>query len=246
MNNENLKGMKLEFDNCLFFQFSNILYNKEIIIVDMEMNGSRVIRNSEIIEFYGIKVKRGEIIDTFDFKCKHTKYGICEDLIENNILDLDDYESRNTIDFYIKDLVKFLDNSIIFLWGSSYDRFVLINMFRNFNLNKFTKKIKYIDFQHCLRLTNSDFFEEKWFSLNELFNSLFNFYSSKDNVNEDLWPFIKDVKINGHSAKDDVWKLIFLVLGYSVEIGKINWEEEIRNIRANLTFYRRNKNKQNK
>lgn len=241
MNNKNLIGKKLEFDNCSLFQFSNVLYDKEIIIVDMEMNGHRG-KKSEIIEFYGAKVKKGIVIDIFGFKCKHTKYEIHKELIEKKLIDLSDYDSRHTIDFYIDDLTKFLENSVIFLWGSFYDRFALINLYRNFKMKQFLKKIKYIDFQYCLKLTNPNLFGRKSCSLNELFNSLVKFYEEQNIINEDFPTFISDIKVDSHFAKDDVLKLIFLVLGYGVEITyggrNIDWIDEIRNIQADITFYR--------
>lgn len=247
MNNKNLIGKKLEFDNCSLFQFSNVLYDKEIIIVDMEMNGHRG-KKSEIIEFYGVKVKKGIVIDIFGFKCKHTKYEIHKELIEKKLIDLSDYDSRHTIDFYIDDLTKFLENSVIFLWGSFYDRFALINLYRSIGQSKVLKKIKYIDFQYCLKLTNPNSFESnEWCSLNDLFNKLVKFYENENVVNEDLWYFVKNIKSDSHYAKNDVWKLIFLILGYSTEInddnGNINWKDEMRNIRANFTSKKNKKNK---
>lgn len=109
-------------------------------------------------------------------------------------------------------------------------------------MKQFLKKIKYIDFQNCLRLLKPNLFGRKSCSLNELFNSLVKFYEEQNIINEDFPTFISDIKVDSHSAKDDVLKLIFLVLGYGVEItyggGNIDWIDEIRNIQADITFYR--------
>lgn len=236
---KDLKGKKLELDNNLLFQFSKTLFNKEITIVDMEMNGTKG-KYSEIIEFCGIKVKNGIILDTYDFKCRHTKYGIHKELIEKNIIDFKDYESRNTINPYTDDLIKFLDNSIIFLWGSGYDRITLINLFNRIKKQEILKNIQYIDFQNCIKKTNPDLFGERDYALDELFNNLITYRNDNNIEEKDFWKFIKDLKNNYHSAENDVWKLIFLILGYNDEIGYINWERQIRNIRANFVC-RKNK-----
>lgn len=255
-----LLGKQVYFENNKIFDFCPKLQGEEIIICDFEMNGKRW-HKTEIIEFFGIKIKDSKIIDIFSFKCKHSKHCIEPSLFETIFKDFDEneYNNRNTIDCYLEDFFKFIDGSILLTWGSSYDCWALINLLKQIENKKILRNVKYIDFQSWFVSVKREEVikglkdKNKTPCLERLFKSLVNFQEMNNpNHTKVCGIELQSLIDMDHNAIVDTLKLMFVLLLFNDDIEMINdnnifdWNKSIKNIFESLNYDKKNKSKNSK
>lgn len=176
--------LRKKHGSSLFFH-SNI-FNKNIVIMDMEMNGQRYF--PEIIEFFGIKINNGNIIDSLYFECKPKKKIVKEVIEKVTGKDNAYYLDKKPIEEYKDLLVSFLDDSILCCYDWNYDFKTLIEEYKRKFKIYLSIKTKIIDAAFLLKT----------------------FLNIKSNIALNKKRIING-KIIYHNAIDDVFKLIELL-----------------------------------
>lgn len=193
------------------------LFDKEIIIFDLEYNGygsSCDNTMTELLEFCGIKIHKGKIVDAIEFKCKHKKYEMHEKTKEQipYKYDIKEYKEREVIDYYFPDLKEFIlknNNSIFYSWDNCNDVWVLEKVFSDFNEDISSIKKQFKDIERITDYKNNS---PKKKSLSKTFWCLVEKRKNKYfKINNHIIR-IKNIENNNcHSAISDVLKIIYLL-----------------------------------
>lgn len=172
------------------FSFNKKLFKKEIIICDMEMNGSTY--KPEILEICCIKIKCGRVIDSLFLESKLTTK-IRPEVLMLLSKNESHYKSRDSIEINFPKIKSFLDiNSYICFYSPAYDLLTLKSIYKNFK-SQFPN-FKIIDAQNLMKIVSA---RTKQPSLD--------FMIQKSDMNL----FFK--KYQKHSAILDVYKIIVIM-----------------------------------
>lgn len=174
------------------------LFNKNIAIVDMEMTGNRYV--PEIIEFFGIKINNGNLIDVLYFECK-PKRKIAKKVIKMTDKDNNYYLDKKPIEEYQELLIPFLKDSILCCYDWSYDCKTLMEEYKWKFKSSFEITSKIIDAAYLLR----------------------QFLNKNQNIG--LYKYgDKNKFLKHHNAIDDVFKLIDILYDLNYFLDKKNIE----------------------
>lgn len=134
----------LNKENGLLFDFNNEIFNSNVVICDMEMNGDRY--KPEIVEFAGVKVFQGKIIgEIIYFEFKPIKRKINKSA--ENVLGRgnDYYSNKKPISEYFPIIHNFINKSILCLYAPYYDMKSLSLLYSQ--MKHKIEKFKIIDIQ---------------------------------------------------------------------------------------------------
>lgn len=193
------------------------LFNKEIIIFDLEYNGhgSKCDNTmTELLEFCGIKIHKGKIVNAIEFKCRHKKHEMHEKTKEKvpYKYNVKEYSEREKIDYYFPDLKEFIlknNNCVFYSWDNCNDVWVLEKVFLDFNVDISSLKAQFKDIEPIVDYKNN-ILKKK--SLSETYSDFIQERKSKFfKIDKHTIGVKEHINKNCHLAISDVLKIIYLI-----------------------------------